>query len=78
MYAFDGKLVTLKSGEVPSNQKVSWETQAEFHLRQLETLKQTYKNIVTVIDATGVGTEWYPHLDRNDSTSTIRFATCSD
>lgn len=51
-YAFDGHIVTLKSGEVPAHQKTSWESQADFHLRNLETLKQTYKNVITAIDVT--------------------------
>lgn len=57
MYAFWWVLVTLKSWEVPVNQKVSWETQAEFHIRQIESIKTKYKNIVTVIDVTWVG-DW--------------------
>jgi len=57
LYAFNGHIVTLASGEVPANQKTSWESQADFHLRNIATLKLTYKNIITSIDVTWVG-DW--------------------
>lgn len=54
-YAFNGKITQLVSGEVPSNFKNSWQTQADWHLQNINKAKQITKNFITVIDITGVG-----------------------